>query len=379
MGSLFDFLAVPLGYVLNLIYKFIPNYLVALFIFTLLTRALMFPLTLKSQKAQVKRMKLAPRLERLQKKYAKDPKKLQEKQMALYEKHGVSMTGGCMPLLVQMVLLFGVISTIYNPLTHAMQIPTEVTAASVKAAEIKENDAYYQQIYLLDSVETKEEEIRTAINKLDKSVLQGKTADEYVGLLKEAKEEFTIFGVNVLPVPSDGESPNWLWMIGILSGLTALGSSLLSMHYTKLSQGNKKQPGQGCTNGMMIFFMPAFSLYITFTVPGMVGIYWIFSNLIAIGQTYLLNKIYDPVKIREEAEREYQELRRKKAEDKKRLAEARKKEQAELQKQIDEENAHGNKKSGKKSTKKELPAEKTEEPAEDIDQSTEDTDATDAE
>lgn len=78
---------------------------------------------------------------------------------------------------------------------------------------------------------------------------------------------------------------------------------------------------------MMLVMMPAFSLFITFTVPGGVGIYWICSNIIAVIQTIILNKIYNPGKIRAQAEAEYEERRRKKAEDKKRLAEARKKEE----------------------------------------------------
>ncbi len=128
-----NLLAVPLGYILSLIYRFIGNYFVSIFLFTLVVRAATFPLSLKSQKMQADRAKLAPRLERLQKKYAKDRKKLQEKQMALYEKEGVSLTGGCLPMLVQMVVLFGIIAVIYSPLTHLSRIPTPVINASLEA------------------------------------------------------------------------------------------------------------------------------------------------------------------------------------------------------------------------------------------------------
>lgn len=93
MGAIFNILAVPLGWLLHFIYQFIPNYFVSIFLFTLLVRAITFPLSLKSQKSQADRAKLAPRLERLQKKYAQDKQKLQQKQMELYEKEGVSLTG----------------------------------------------------------------------------------------------------------------------------------------------------------------------------------------------------------------------------------------------------------------------------------------------
>ena len=83
MMDIFNIIAVPLGYVLWFIYRLVTNYFVAIFIFTLLVRLLMFPLSLKSQKSQAERARLAPRLERLQKKYQKDPQKLQQKQMEL--------------------------------------------------------------------------------------------------------------------------------------------------------------------------------------------------------------------------------------------------------------------------------------------------------
>ena len=117
-----DILAIPLGWILWFIYNLVNNYFVAIFLFTLIVRAATFPLSLKSQKAQADRARLAPRLERLQKKYAKDPKKLQEKQMSLYEKEGVSMTGGCLPMVIQMIVLFGIIAVIYSPLTHLARI-----------------------------------------------------------------------------------------------------------------------------------------------------------------------------------------------------------------------------------------------------------------
>ena len=107
-------------------------------------------------------------------------------------------------------------------------------------------------------------------------------------------------------------------------------------------------------------------------MPGGVGIYWICSNLIAIIQTIVLNAIYNPAKIRAQAEAEYEERRRKKAEDKKRLAEARKREQSELQKMINEENGSSGKKKKNGSKGKPVKAPKPEEtPTEETDAVTE--------
>lgn len=375
--QIFDIIAIPLGYILHFIYNIFGNYFVSIFLFTLLVRAAMFPLSLKSQKSQAERAKLAPRLERLQKKYAQDPKKLQQKQMELYEKNGVSMTGGCLPMAVQMIILFGIISAIYKPLTHLIQMPSEVISTSISAVTLDKDEknadkfsenelkGYYGELKMLSKLEENKADIRANIEALDKSVLKNKTADQYISEMETVNQKFTIFGQSMLKNPGEGgfKNINILWLIPLLSGLTALASAMISLHYTNMAQG-VKQPGQGCTNVMMMALMPLFSLYITFTVPGGVGIYWICSNLIAVLQTVILNNIYNPAKIRAQAQAEYDERRRQKAEDKKRLAEARKREQSELQKAINEQNANGKKKKNIGKPKAEKPAEKeTEEPA----------------
>ena len=431
MGAIFDIIAIPLGWLLEFIYAGVKHYFLAIFLFTLLVRILLFPLSLKSQKSQADRAKLAPRIERLQKKYAKDQKKFQEKQMALYEKEGVSPTGGCLPMLAQMLVLFGIISVIYSPVKHLSSVPTEVAEAAITAvkapyvteiadikAEIKEIDAeietiqkalkkspddaklkeskskkeqekkalekkqkeqetelkpyesgYYKELRMLQNLETFEMQIKAEITELkdsnDKAIYTAKEADAYYQKLVELKKDFKFFGTDLLQNPGTGgfAGISVLWLIPLLSGITAMLSSMLSMHYTKLG-GQNAQQGQGCTNVMMLGMMPLFSLYITFTVPGGVGIYWICSNLIALLQTYILNQIYNPAKIRAQAEVEYEERRKKKLEDKKRLAEARAREQRELAKQMNEEKQSDSKKKGgsKKPKTETEPEENTEEP-----------------
>lgn len=369
MTAIFDILAIPLGWLMRFIYGLIPEYMLAIFLFTLIVRIILFPLSLKTQKSQADRARLAPRLERLKKKYEKDPKKLQEKQMALYEKHGVSMTGGCMPMLVQMLVLFGIISVIYSPLKHIAGVPDQVITASVTAMTsatdgdgkiaASEFKGYYKEMRMLNNLETYEEDVKSAIIAAGYDEAQ---TDTYIAEMKEIKKDFMFFGKNLLENPWSGFSNiNILWLIPLISGITAFLSSLLSLHYTKQATAAENQQAQGCSNVMMLVWMPAFSLFITFTVPGGVGIYWICSNLIALLQTYVLNQIYNPAKIRAQAEIEYEERRRQKQEDKKRLAEARAKEQRELALQQKEEQKTPSKKKKVAPAKDEQP--QAEEPA----------------
>lgn len=366
----FGIIAVPLGYLMRWIYQLIPEYFLALFVFTLVCRLLMFPLHLKQQKGQADRARLQPRLDRLQKKYGQDPRKLQQKQQELYEKEGVSQFAGCLPSLVSMVLLFGVIGVIYKPLTYLHQVPTEVITACQEAVTLQEvpKDAtaeekaaieavnknkvdkqqlqgYYGELRMMDLLEKNKDDALAKLEKLklDDKELGDEGAQQYYDMILDAKGDFVYGDLSLLNQPWDAEKAfggiNLLWLIPLLSGLTAFGSTLLSMHYNKAltarSDGTKV-PGQGCTSGMM-YVMPLFSVYIAFVVPCGVGIYWIFSNLLALAQSFVLNKIYNPAKIRAQAEAEYQERRRKKAEEKRRLAESRRREQQENAKAANEE------------------------------------------
>ncbi len=350
------FLAKPLGYLMWLIYEYIGfhNYFLTIFIFTLLVRLLMFPLSLKSQKSQVERAKLAPRLERLQKKYAKDPQKLQQKQQELYQKEGVSLMGGCLPSIIQLILLFGIIAVIYTPLTTMVRMPDNVVAAAVAGVQMPKDEAgneiaqegkvsaqnlsgYYQQMRMLNALEANRADVLAQLQTVEG--VDAVQAQAYYDEMISVRDDFTIFGVSMLENPWQGWMPNWLWIIGLLSGATAFLSSFISMRLMRAGGGDPSQAqAQGCTNVMM-YGMPLFSLIITFTVPGGVGVYWICSNAIAIVQTVVLNKLYNPAKARAQAEIEYEERRRKKAEDKKRLAEARQKELEEQRRQQAEEAA----------------------------------------
>ncbi len=339
MMKIFSIFAGPLGWLMSVLYNWMDSYFLTILVFTVLVRLLMFPLSLRSQKMQAERARLAPRLERLQKKYGKDQQKLMEKQQELYQKEGVKMTAGCLPSIVQMLVLMSVIAVIYKPLTYLQDIPAAAVDASITAlAEIETEDGtpvitaaqkkseYYKELSLLRHAENYPEQIKTALR--DAGVADADAA--YINMV-QVREEFSVFGLSLLDTPWTGSFTgiSWLWMIALLSGLTALGTSVISMRYMKASNPTQ-QPGQGCMNNSMMFMMPMMSLFISFSVPAGVGLYWILSNLLSMVQTVVLNAIYNPAKIRAQAQVEYEQRRRQRKEDKKRLAEARAREQAAL-------------------------------------------------
>lgn len=372
MGFL-GFLAGPIGWLMSAIYDLVSNYFVTILLVTLIVRILTFPFALKSQKNTADRARLAPRLERIQKKYGQDRQKMALKQQELYQKEGVSMTGGCLPSLFQMIVLFSMLAVIYNPLQHLTSIPDTVITSSVEAVT-KENyegaenklgkselQGYYRELNLLKVADKNEKDILDKIVADGKGEITAAQAREYYNTMLKIGKEFSIGGYSLLDNPWGGgfAAISLLWLIPILSGLSAFAMSFLSTRYMKASMGDQQMPGAGCSNGMMLYLMPIFSFVITFSVPGGVGIYWIFSNLIGLGQTVLLNKIYNPAKIRAQAEIEYEQKRRQRAEDKKRLAEQRAREQAELDRARKAEENGGKKKATQK--KKTEPVQQPEE------------------
>lgn len=343
MNALFSLFAGPLGHLMRWIYTLIPSYFMALLIFTVLTRLILFPLSINNQKNQADRARLAPRLERISKKYAQDRQKAMMKQQELYEKEGVKMTGGCLPMLFQMLVLFSVIAVIYKPLTYIQRVPTEQinTCINVAIENMDENDkndkkridqmksesSYYRELYLFDEIDdvTRPQMIDALVEKHE--LPAGKAADVIAGIEKTGRE-FSLFGISLLEVPTEyGIRPNWLWLIVLASGLSAFLSGQLSMKYSKAAMSPEQQQAGGCTNGMM-YMMPLMSLIFSFTVPAGVAVYWTFSNLLAMVQTVILNAMWNPAKIRAQAEAEYAERRRKRREDKERLKAARLAEQA---------------------------------------------------
>jgi YidC/Oxa1 family membrane protein insertase len=131
-SPLIGWLANILNFFLELFYKLVPNYGVAILLLTLLIKILFWPLTNKSYESTAKMQALQPKIKELQAKYKSNPQKMNQEMAALYKKEGVSPLGGCLPLLLQMPIFFA----LYNLLsTHfelrgAMFIPGWITDLS---------------------------------------------------------------------------------------------------------------------------------------------------------------------------------------------------------------------------------------------------------
>ncbi len=311
-------LGYPLGWIMWLIYKVVKNYGVALVLFTVLVRVAVFPLSIKQQKSSAKMQVFQPKIQEIQNKYANNKEKQQEELMKLYEQHGYNPMGGCGGSIIQMILLFGIIYVVYEPLTHILRLDSATITA------------------LTDIVKANAESLGN-VGQAQLAAIAAIQNPETVGLFSSISSDiitqiqnfdYTLFGLYL------GAIPTWnsiLVIIPILSGVTALATTLVSM---KLTPGMDQQKG---AMKYMMYLMPVMSLWIAFSVPCGVGIYWIISNLFAIVQTIILNTFYSPAKYKAE----YEEQVRQVEEQKKREREERKKRNGgkKLPEEIEEERA----------------------------------------
>jgi YidC/Oxa1 family membrane protein insertase len=119
--GMFDILAKPCVYIMNFIYKFIPNYGVAIIILTLLSKILLWPLGNKSYKSMAQMKKIQPLMAEIKEKYKDDKKKMNEEMMGLYKTYKVNPLGGCLPMVVQIPVFFALYRMLYGAieLRHA--------------------------------------------------------------------------------------------------------------------------------------------------------------------------------------------------------------------------------------------------------------------
>ena len=264
MGFISEIIGWPLGWVMWLGYQIFRNYGVALIFFTFVSKALMFPMTLKQQKSSVKMALIKPKLDNIQKKYANNKEKLNEEMMKLYQDEGYNPMSGCLPLFIQFPILFGLINVVYNPLTHIIRLSKEVIEQGLEIARGMEGilvNASMPQISIIQGV------------KLQPELFSSLLSPEQIQRISQFNMSF--FGLDLTAVPTMTLTP--LIIIPLLSGATSFLISIQSMKQTETTAAGESG---GMMKGIM-YVMPLFSLIFSFQIPAGVGLYWLISNVLS--------------------------------------------------------------------------------------------------
>ena len=153
MQALFNIINIPFGWVLEFLSGiFGGNFAAAVFAFTLIINLILIPLSIKSQKSSVQQMRIKPKLDELKKKYGDDKQKYSEAMQKLYQEENVSMSGGCLPMILRLVLMMSIYYLIMSPLTYMShanktQVTNVTTAISESLTDLqKSNEEEYKKI-----------------------------------------------------------------------------------------------------------------------------------------------------------------------------------------------------------------------------------------
>lgn len=274
-----NFLAQPFGIILRYIYRYLAfeNYGLAIIIFTLFVKLLLFPLSLKQQLSTIKTQALQPELDALKKTYGNDNQALMQEQQKLYQKYNVNPMAGCLPTLLTFPVIIVVYQIIRAPLTYISVVSSDIInklKELINLGSVK--DELTINSYLLNNSSLSEELAAVA------------------GNIKFVNMRFLGLDLGVVP-KSFFENWDWSKAVILIIPILVLVSQYVVQWYSSPTKGKKKEKGADPTSrgmGLMLKLMPLFTFGISLFTPAALGFYWVVSNLLSLLQTFLINTFF---------------------------------------------------------------------------------------
>ncbi len=313
MQFLFDIINVPLGYVLSFFADLLGgSFAWAVLVFTFVLNLVMLPLMVKSQKSAVQQTRIKPKLDDIRERYKDDRQKQAEETQKLYQQENVSMSGGCLPMIIRMLIMFSIYSLIMSPLTYLQgadksQVTNVANTLREYVVELKKEDPdRYEKIndeYSVTSMSASNQLaliklINEGPEKIEEILGEKKFAkieDDLNAVIKDIEEkpiDYSLFGIDLTENPEFSfdifNDFELIWLLPILAFLAQMLTSVVSMLIQK-----KNNPDAPSMMGMMLT-MPLISLFIGFTFPGGVCFYWICSSLVGGLLQSAMQLVYSP-------------------------------------------------------------------------------------
>lgn len=290
-----NFITEPLGVIMNFFYRYVAfeNYGLAIILFTILTKIILFPLILKQQKSMLMTQELQPKLKELSENYGDDREKLSIEQQKLYQKYGVNPMAGCLPMLIQFPLIIAIYQIVRNPLQYISGLSSDVilklgqawqTAQGIAADKLyKAADAVDQLAvnshFLSASAETLEQNGVNASNFINMDFLRffdlGETP--WTALKNVFDGKFGLAALILIPI--------------LATGTTYLSQWITTGMKKKKDKKDVQDSTQQATN-TMLKLMPLMTLYFAFILPAALGFYWFIGNVLSLLQTVIMNKFF---------------------------------------------------------------------------------------
>src|SRR3954452_3717863 len=267
---MFNAIAKPLSSLLAFFYALIPNYGIAIILLTIVVMLILTPFTVKSTRSMLAMQRLQPEIKRLQAQHKNDRQALNEAMMAFYKEHNVNPLGGCLPMLLQMPVFFG----LYEAIRRLTDNPPP---ANVYDHSSKLFKSVCPHLNVVNGVER----CVDPEGSLHKITISLKPFD--MDLAKSFSDSHGSFA-KALP-------------FYLLIGLTT------ATQYYQQRQLNNRNPGAAAANPQLQMtqkLFPIIFLFIYIRIPAAVVLYFLVSNLLRIGQQGAMWK-WDPKLVAEVA------------------------------------------------------------------------------
>ena len=289
LNSIMDIINVPFGYVISWSYHLTHSYVVALLFFAIIMKLVLFPLGIKQQKNMVKQASLRPKEQAIRKKYAGrtdkvTQQKMQEEIMHLYSREHFNPAGGCLPLLLQLPIIWSLYSIITNPLSYICKLSTESVALLqtkinelLTAGGMSTIDKFTNQIQMITKM-------RELGNQNFDGLIEGFTTADI--------PNFTIFNgaIDLSAIPME-HLASWLILIPILTFVVSYFTMKLTRKFTYAPPQPEGQ-NAGASMKIMNLSMPLISVFISCTISAAIGVYWMYQNILGLVQQVILSKMY---------------------------------------------------------------------------------------
>ena len=338
LGSIWNVIVEILGMIMNVIYNTleslgIGNIGLSIIIFTIVMRIILFPTSFRQQKSSRMMQLMQPEMKAIQEKYKNKTDNAsmmaqQAEMKALYEKYGTSMTGGCLPLLLQMPVIFALyriimnipayVPSVYNIYSDVLNAIGGDSAAQ-KLVEFGNNNNLTAVLKQLHNLGIEEGAGYTAdqISNFIVDFLYKLNPAQWDNLAKvfpnaanvinesaaNAERINNFLGINLSTAPSSmGFVPNVYWIIPILAGVFQyLSTKLMSSSNKTLADGNDQSAQMMKSMNMT---MPLMSVWFCFSFASGIGLYWCASSAVMIIQQLLLNNYFNKISDKEMIEKQ---------------------------------------------------------------------------
>ena len=304
--NFFDYIKIPFAYLLEWLYNFTSNYGLALILFALIVKILLFPTTALSKKSMMKMSRLTPRVKELEKQYADDKQKYQVEVNKLYKEEGAGGCGGCLWGLLPMLILIPLYQIIRAPITWLMfhgdvsqrtmgEIANIFVRAKVSGFDHK---SFYWEVQAMPHIK----DFLPELQAISEKITPMNTKFLGIELATIPKLQFwknfdsgawNAVGQFLLPLISGGINFFSMWISQKMNNTV-----IVNEKGEKDAEMAKKSSQQNMT---MMFMMPLMSVYIGFVAPAGLSLYWIIQGIVSLVQDIFLTKHYKKVYDAEDA------------------------------------------------------------------------------